>query len=135
MSVEFVDANVMVYAFTTDPRTDRALAILEGRPVISVQCLNEFANVARRKLTMDWPDVRRSLQAIRRLCSNVMPIDLDVHEDALRIAERYGYRMFDCLIIASALQADSERLWSEDMQDGLVIDGRLSIANPFRTEG
>lgn len=65
MSVEFVDANVMVYAFTTDPRTDRALAILEGRPVISVQCLNEFANVARRKLTMDWPDVRRSLQAIR----------------------------------------------------------------------
>lgn len=132
--MEFVDTNVMVYAFTTDVRTDRALTILEGHPVISVQCLNEFANVARRKLTMDWLDVRRSLQAIRRLCSDIMPIDLGIHEDALRIAERYGYRMFDCLIIASALRAESERLWSEDMQDGMVIDGRLTIVNPFRNE-
>lgn len=134
MLVEFVDTNVMIYAFTTDPRTDRALAILEGHPVISVQCLNEFANVARRKLTMDWPDVRRSLLAIRRLCSTIMPIDLGIHEEALRIAERCGYRMFDCLIIASALQANSDRLWSEDVEDGMVIDGRLSIANPFRKE-
>ena len=132
--MEFVDTNVMVYAFTTDVRTDRALTILEGHPVIGVQCLNEFANVARRKLTMDWLDVRRSLQAIRRLCSDIMPIDLGIHEDALRIAERYGYRMFDCLIIASALRAESERLWSEDMQDGMVIDGRLTIVNPFRNE-
>jgi predicted nucleic acid-binding protein len=39
--------------------------------------------------------------------------------------------MFDALILASALQAGSNTLWSEDMQDGAIIDGRLRIANPF----
>ena len=52
----------------------------------------------------------------------------------MRIAERYGFAIFDALIVASALQARSETLWSEDMQHGMVIDGRLRIANPFRTE-
>ena len=134
MAIEFVDTNVLVYAFTTDVRSAKALAILESRPVASVQCLNEFANVARRKLGMEWQEVHQSLRDLRELCSTVVPLDVGIHEEALRIAERYGYQMFDSLIIASALQAKSETLWSEDMQDGMVIDGRLSIANPFRRE-
>jgi predicted nucleic acid-binding protein len=52
----------------------------------------------------------------------------------LRVAERYSYSMFDALIVASALEAGSDTLWSEDMQHGMLIDGRLRIANPFRTE-
>ena len=59
-------------------------------------------------------------------------MDLEVHSDALAIAERYGFRIFDALMIASALRSGCEILWSEDMQDGMVIDGRLRIANPFR---
>jgi predicted nucleic acid-binding protein len=60
-------------------------------------------------------------------------MDVETHDDALRIAERYGYAFFDALMIASALRADCGILWSEDMQDGLVIDQRLRIANPFRS--
>lgn len=129
----FVDSNVLVYAFTTDRRAPAARALLGRRCTTTVQGLNEFANVARRKLGMSWPEVRDALAAIRVLCRAILPLDLDTHTDALRIAERYGYGLFDSLILASALRAGSDTLWSEDMQDGAVIDGRLVITNPFRT--
>ena len=130
----FLDSNVLVYAFTTDARAAAAQALLQDRPVISVQGLNEFTNVARRKLGMGWQEIRVAVSALRTLSSTVLALDVAVHEEALRIAERYGYSIFDALIIASALQAGSETLWSEDMQDGMVIDGRLRIVNPFRKE-
>ena len=134
MAVEFVDSNVLVYAFTRDNRAIAARALLQRKPVISVQSLNEFANVARRKLGMSWSEIRESIGVIRSVCPTVLDLTLATHEVALRISERHGYRIFDALIVASALQATSETLWSEDMQDGMVIDGRLRIANPFRKE-
>jgi predicted nucleic acid-binding protein len=135
MPVEFLDSNVLVYAFTTDTRAVAAQALLQDRPVISVQGLNEFTNVARRKLGMDWTEIRDAVSALRTLCPIVLPLDVETHGEALRIAERYGYSIFDALVVASALQANSDTLWSEDMQDGMVIDDRLRIANPFRKEG
>jgi predicted nucleic acid-binding protein len=132
--VDFLDSNVLVYAFTTDERAAAAQALLQDRPAISVQGLNEFANVARRKLGMGWEEIRDAVSALRTLCSTVLALDVAAHDEALRIAEGYGYSIFDALVIASALQAGSETLWSEDMQDGMVIDGRLRIVNPFRKE-
>ena len=129
----FLDSNVLVYAFTTDDRATKALELLHMRPTISVQGLNEFANVARRKLGMDWQEVHDAVSALRVFCPTILPLGLATHDEALRIAERYGYSIFDALVIASALQANSETLWSEDMHDGMVIDGRLRISNPFRT--
>jgi predicted nucleic acid-binding protein len=129
---DFLDSNILVYAFTTDSRATRAQALLERGCIIGVQGLNEFANVAKRKLGMTWAEVRDALSAIRTICRTVVPMDVETHDDALRIAERYGYAFFDALMIASALRADCGTLWSEDMHDGLVIDRRLRIANPFR---
>lgn len=129
---EFLDSNVLLYAFTSDPRGMRAQALLALGCIISVQTLNEFTNVAKRKFGMTWAEIREALAAIRLLCPAIVPIDLDIHSEALRVAERYGYRIFDALIIAAALRAGCALLWSEDMQDGLIIDGRLRIANPFR---
>ena len=54
------------------------------------------------------------------------------HTAALRIAEPYGYSIFDTLIVASALGANCSVLWSEDTQDGIIVDARLCIANPLR---
>jgi predicted nucleic acid-binding protein len=62
----------------------------------------------------------------------VLPLELGTHEEALRIAERHGHSIFDALMIAAALRAKYGTLWSEDMQDGMVIDGRLRIVDPFR---
>ena len=131
----FVDSNILVYAFTSDHRAAPAQALLERGCSTSVQGLNEFANVARRKLRMSWQEVGEALTAIRSLCRAILPLDLHTHSDALRIAERYGYAIFDALIIASAPRARSATLWSEDMQHGAVIDGRLRIVNPFRELG
>ena len=131
MPGEFLDSNVLVYAFTTDQRALRAQELLDRGCAVGVQGLNEFTNVARRKLDMTWDEVRAALTAIRALCRMVLPIDINTHTDALRIAERYGYGIFDAVMVASALRANCGVLWSEDMQDGIVIDGRLRIANPF----
>jgi predicted nucleic acid-binding protein len=131
MAGDFLDSNVLIYAFTTDPRAAVAQGLLERGGIVSVQGLNEFANVARRKLGMTWEEVRQSLAAIRTLIRTVLPIGIQTHSDGLRIAERHGYGMFDARMIASALGADCDTLWSEDMQDGMVIEGRLRIVNPF----
>jgi predicted nucleic acid-binding protein len=118
--------------FTTDPRAARAQELLERGCTVGVQGLNEFANVARRGFGLTWGEVREALAAIRILCRTILPVDIDTHPDALWIAERYGYAIFDALIVASALCANRSVLWSEDMRDGIVIDRRLRIANPFR---
>ena len=130
----FLDSNVLIYAFTTDARAGRARELLETGPIISVQSLNEFANVARRKLGKEWSWLREALEAIGLFCPSIVPITVETHSMALRIAERHGYAVFDSLIVAAALEADCDTLWSEDRQHGLVIDRRLRVANPFRTE-
>jgi predicted nucleic acid-binding protein len=132
MPGDFLDSNVLVYAFTDDPRTATARMLLARGCTISVQGLNEFANVARRKLGKSWEEVRDALAAIRILCPAILPIDLDTHEAALRLAERHGFAVFDALMIATASKAACTTLWSEDMQDGMIIEGKLRIANPFR---
>ena len=130
----FLDTNVLVYAFTSDPRAAAAQTLLDRGGIISVQVLNEFANVARRKLAMDWRELRAALAAVRTLCRTIVPLDLAIHEMALRLAERYGATIFDSLVVATALRAECDTLLSEDMQSGIVFDGRLRVVNPFRQE-
>jgi predicted nucleic acid-binding protein len=132
LAIEFLDSNVLVYAFTTDPRAEAAQALLQRGCAVSVQALNEFANVARRKLHLSWSEVREALTAIRVLCAAVTGVDDKTHDTALDIAERYGFAVFDALMIAAALQAGADTLWSEDMQNGMIVAGKLRIANPFQ---
>jgi predicted nucleic acid-binding protein len=128
----FLDTNILIYAAAkNDPRAEVPTSLLENGGVISVQVLNEFANVARRKLNWPWPDVVEALAAFRVLCSEPLPITLAIHEAALAIAERDGLSFYDSLIVASALAAGCSTLFSEDMQDGRIVDGRLTIRNPF----
>ena len=130
----FLDTNVLLYAsLQPDPRSDTARALLARRGIISVQVLNEFANVAARKLRRPWPEVIRALAAIRVLCPPPRPLTLAIHEAGCAIAGRTGYRLYDALIIAAALEAGCATLFSEDLHDGHVIDGRLTIRNPFVT--
>lgn len=129
----FFDTNLLVYAaLQPDPRSDKARALLAAGGAISVQVLNEFANVARRKLGKPWPEVTQALDAVRALCAPPLPITLATHEAALGMAGRLRYRFYDSLIIASALEAGCTMLYSEDLQDAQVIEGRLTIRNPFR---
>lgn len=132
MPGEFLDTNVLIYAFAEDPRSHRAQELLAQGCTIGVQILNEFTNVARRKLNMNWGEIGDALSSIRILCPIVVPMDLDVHDEAIAIAERYGFQIFDALVVASAKRSGCDVLWSEDMQDGMIIDSQLHIINPFR---
>jgi predicted nucleic acid-binding protein len=128
----FFDTNVLVYgAIKNDPHSERAEELLAVGGVISVQVLNEFVSVARRKFKTPWDDVRTTLRWIRLLCPEVVTVTIETHEKAVGIAERYGYRIYDSLIVASALEAKCSVLYSEDLQNGQVIDGRMRIRNPF----
>jgi predicted nucleic acid-binding protein len=62
----------------------------------------------------------------------VLSIDIDAHIDALTLAERYRCTIFDALVLATALRADCGVLWSEEMQNGLLVNRRPRIINPFR---
>ena len=134
MSVKpFFDTNIPIYAFSEDdPRTEVARVLLATGGIISAQVLNELTNVLRRKLKFGWKEVKEALDALRVLCPSVTSITPETHEKALQIAERYGYRIYDSLIIAAALAAKSTTLYSEDMNDGQVIENVLTIRNPFQ---
>lgn len=132
MPASFLDSNVLVYIASADAaKAERAEATIAKGGAISVQVLNEVANVARRKMQMSWDDTHAFLDTLRSLLT-VHPLTVEVHETGLRLAERYGFSIYDAMIAASALHAGCDTLWSEDMQHGLALDEGLRIVNPFR---
>lgn len=133
MSRPFLDSNVLIYAFGSghEINTRRALVLLRNRGVVGVQSLNEFAVVARRKLRMDWDEIGVALATIRGRCDQIVPLTETVHRDGLRVARDYRLSLFDSMLLAAALSAKCDLFWSEDMHDGLIVDGRLRIVNPF----
>ena len=96
-----------------------------------MQVLNEFVAAVRRKYRMPWKEIREALATLRLLCPKPALTTLEIHEAGLSIAEKHGYQIYDSLIIATAIAAGCNILYSEDLQDGQVIDD-LTIRNPFR---
>jgi predicted nucleic acid-binding protein len=118
-----------------DSRRELAQQLVAQGGVISVQVLNEFVAVARRKMRMPWEDVIVALDAVRILFPSPVSITLEAHEAALKIAQQYGFGIYDAQIAAAALEAKCELLYSEDLHHGQVIDRKLTIRNPFRVVG
>jgi predicted nucleic acid-binding protein len=126
----FVDTNMACYAFSTDDRSRQAIKLLRGA-TISVQVLNELTNVSRRKWRYSWDETAQAVRFVESLVMNVRPVDLATHNMGRQLAERYQLNVYDGFIVGAALLADCDTLFSEDMQDGLVIENRLTIRNPF----
>ncbi|HEV2645519.1 MAG TPA: PIN domain-containing protein [Acidobacteriaceae bacterium] len=129
----FFDTTILIYSVSIDDRRSTvAEDLLAGGGRISVQVLNEFAAVARRKLKMSWEEIDEALGAIRILCEPAAPLTVELHEASLKIAAKHGYHIYDSLILASAIDAGCNTIYSEDMQDGQRI-GPTTIRNPFTT--
>ena len=127
----FLDTNIIVYAFSTnDPRSRKAVALIEGGGVISVQVLNEFVHVLRRKQGRDWPEIVDALDVLRILLDAPTPVTGELHEAAIKIARRQNFSVYESLIVAAAQRAGCSTLYSEDFQHGQRID-ELTIRNPF----
>lgn len=128
----FLDTNVVLYALGDDA-AKRAVAekLLAGQPVLSVRVLSEASNVLHRKYGVPRSDVVRELESVRALARSVVAVDGAAIELAWTIWLREGLSWFDCLILATALLAGCSVLYTEDMQHGQIIDGRLTLVNPF----
>lgn len=127
----FIDSNVLLYLLSADTnKADQAEAVVREGGSISVQVLNEIANVARRKLRMPWGEINEVLALIRSVCA-VESLTMEIHDRGLLIAERYRLSVYDAMIVSAALLSNCNVLYSEDMQAEMVVDRQLQICNPF----
>jgi predicted nucleic acid-binding protein len=126
----FFDTNVLVYSFLDLEKRERALDTLSMGGIISVQVLNEFTHVAHKKRRRPWPDIETAISVIRMQFPEILSITPGTHLSALIIARDHSFSFYDALIVASALEAGCDPLYSEDLQDGRSISG-LTIVNPF----
>ena len=127
----FLDTNILVYAFASnDPRSKLAEDLLAAGGVISIQVLNEFVNVSRRKLAREWVEIEDALSVLRTILDPPIALTIELHEAAIRLARDHRFPFYDSLIIAAAIRAGCSILYSEDMQDGQTVDG-VTVLNPF----
>jgi predicted nucleic acid-binding protein len=133
----FLDTNVLVYWLQDSERAQTINQILEQECVISVQVLNELANVMRRKSPMTWAEFQVLSDTLRKTCE-LTDLTYVIHKLAIHFAERYRFSIYDANIVAAAAQMRCDVLYSEDMQHGMSIQipatfggGSLSIKNPF----
>ena len=131
MPGSFLDSNIVLYLASEDLlKADRAQELVAEGGTISVQVLNEIANISRRKMGLSWAETRNFLLMIRGLLE-VKSITIEIHDVGISLAERYQLSVYDSMIVSAALSAECDALLSEDLQDGLLINGRLRVLNPF----
>ena len=126
----FFDTNILVYAQQMDGKGDRARALFAGGGKLSVQVLNEFTAVSRRKQRRDWREIDEAVADVLTIVDPPLPLTLDLYHSARSLAQDHQLSFYDALIVATAIEAGCDTLFSEDMQHGRSIGG-LSIVNPF----
>ncbi len=126
----FFDTNVILYLLDDGPKAPQAEALIAQGGAISVQVLNEALVNCLRKTRMDMAEASEFLHGVRQLCE-IRDLSLRTHDVGLALQQRYGFSVYDSMIVAAALIAGCDTLWTEDMHDGLLVEGQLRIRNPF----
>lgn len=133
----FLDTNVLIYWLDASPRADLVEQLLAGDAVISVQVLNEFASVLRKKQGMPLATITELVDTLLQTCE-ICDLTVRIHRAALELAARYKLGIYDANILAAAGESGCAVVCSEDMHHGMSIkmpkslnDGILSIRNPF----
>jgi len=128
----FFDTNTLLYLLSSDSKkADWVSSNLQQSNVISVQVLNEFTSASLRKIKISNAELDEFLDLFMSTF-NVIKLDMETFKTGLMISRRYGYQHYDSMIIAAALEAGCERLYSEDMQHLQIINKKLQIVNPFQ---
>jgi len=135
----FWDSNLWLYLFldgtTSDDIAKKAILLdlleREDNLIGSAQVLNEVANVLLRKYNYSEADTREALEVIDEVCT-LIPLTKALSIDALAIKAQYHTSWFDSLIIAAALKSNCKILYTEDLHHSLIVNGTLTIINPFK---
>ena len=131
----FLDTNVLIYLFDRDlTKKNIAKSLLRQKPHISIQVCNELTNILLKKFDVPPTDIKEALSRIESF-TTVHPLNLETLHLALDIKERYRYAFYDSLIIASAIQAGCNILYTEDLQHNQKVLQKLTILNPFQNDG
>jgi len=129
----FLDTNVLVYAHTDLDTVKQAAAqklMEKGPSFVSTQVLQELANTLNRKFKHSWNDISKVLSDVT-VNNNLHVNDEMTIKRACQIADRYRFSFYDSLIISAALESNCNVLYSEDLHDGQVMEGSLTVKNPF----
>lgn len=126
----FIDTNILVYAQQAGPKATISREIIARGGVISVQVLTELTNVLRKKDNRSWRDIELVLDDVDAALDPALPLTAATTRAALALARDHGFSYYDALIIAAAIEAGCDVLYSEDLQHGRSIGG-LAIINPF----
>ncbi|MDM9623752.1 PIN domain-containing protein [Rhizobium sp. S96] len=129
--VNFLDTNIIVYALSEDSKALVAQSLLLEPFAMSVQALNEFANVGRKKLNLSWPEIESAVDALTTMAATISSLNLSTTKGAIDLAKRYNLAFYDATMLSAALAMGCTRYYSEDLQHGLIIDGRMTVINPF----
>ncbi|MFA6403074.1 MAG: PIN domain-containing protein [Salinivirgaceae bacterium] len=130
----FLDTNILVYAYSKTELEKQAIArklISECNTFVSTQVLQELTNTLTKKFHNSW---HQAQDTVHEACKNNQ---LYVNESetilkACTIADKYKYSFYDSLIISAALSCGCAVLYTEDLHDGLMVENKLKIINPFR---
>jgi predicted nucleic acid-binding protein len=132
----FVDTNIFIYAYSDDDLLKHKVAknllqndLSKNTVIVSVQILNEFYSVMS-KSKLSHQEITHFIREIAKQ-TYVKSISMETVELCLEIKRKYRYSWWDSLVLASALEADCNILYSEDMQHGQTIENTLKIVNPF----
>jgi predicted nucleic acid-binding protein len=129
--LEFIDSNILVYLVDKYPtKKTKAEYLLMPNLIISTQVIAENVNVCLKKLNFTKEEsFAHGKTLIDKL--TVVQIKISTVESAFILSKKYQLGWWDSLIVATAIENNCETLYSEDMQDGLVIEKTLTIVNPF----
>jgi len=130
----FFDTNILIYMYSDHETEKKQKALKEfenSERFVSTQVLTEFCNICLKKLHFPVSNIDNALSEIIDTCSMVVVDDTDLRH-ALSLQDKYKYSFYDSLVIESALEAGCNYLFSEDMQDGQIIEGFLEIRNIFK---
>ncbi|MBW4692326.1 MAG: PIN domain-containing protein [Lyngbya sp. HA4199-MV5] len=137
----FLDSNVWLYRLLDNQSLEAqererkrtvASSLTEAQDIItSTQVINEVCANALRKAAFTEAQIQILIESFQSRCT-IVALDIETLLTASGLRSRYRFSFWDSLIVASALSANAEILYSEDMQDRLVVEQRLTIVNPFK---
>ncbi len=132
----FLDTNILIYFYSADEKNKQDIALnlidkYSDCSLISIQVINELSNILFKKFKLSSTEIENIVLEIDNYI-NIVNFSTTTQIKALKIKEKYKLQFYDSLIVATAIENSCAILYSEDMQDGMLIDNVLTIINPFK---
>lgn len=129
----FLDTNILLYIYSKEQYKQKIAQNILNEYYdicISKQVINEMTNILIKKFKLPLKDIEKTIKELEKELI-VLDFDIQTQIKALKLMQSYNFQFYDALIVSTALENSCNILYSEDMQNGLIIDKNLKIINPF----